>query len=155
MKARAGREQQRPGRDAGRRRIQGSERDVSLNEAETDSVLQRTLIVENAADVEYRQIRVAGEVVGEPVLEASQRIDVKRECGRDVIGVIIGFRAIIHAVRREQHSARVDQRAGADEPIRAEELTNAPELIVIVDNCFGISGFIRDNSHRRGGENGH
>ena len=145
-------EQQRPSGDARSRSIERGERDVSLDEAQPARVLKRALVIENAPDVEHRQIGVAGVVVGEPVLETGQRVDVEREGGRNVVGVVGFFRQVVHAVRGEQHGARVDQRAGAHETVGAEEHAHAAIFVIGVDDFGARLVLVGDNGGGRGGD---
>ena len=131
------REQDRPGRQVRGRRVEAGHRNVAFEEAEAVGARNRTRMDEHAVDVENRQVRIAVETVREPVLEAGKGIGVERPCRTDEAVVIVAFRTVVHAVRGEQHGARVDQRARADEAVAAEEHADTGKLVVGVD-CTAV-----------------
>ncbi len=146
------REQQRPGRDARRRGVERGERDIAFQEAQALRVEQRAGIVLDLADVEHVQRGVRTEGVGRPVLEARTRVDIEREGRRNgsVDAAVIGLATVVDAVRREQHGARVDQRAGADEAVVAEEHADAVHATRIVDDLGRRLVVVRNDGERRG-----
>ncbi|MGT2515730.1 hypothetical protein ACVOMT_17170 [Sphingomonas panni] len=136
-------EQQRPGRNADRRRIQRRDGDVGLQEAAIFG-LQQIGQVGHLIDVEHGIGRRGAErghagrrIAEQPVAHALEiiRLEPERHLLVAGFGAIGAGRAGVHAVRGQDHHARIDQRAGAKAQAAAalidEHLADAGDVVRI------------------------
>ena len=129
------REEQRPSGQVGGRRVEAGQRNVALEEAEAVGASYRARMIEDAVHVVHEGIGVAHEPAVDPVDETGKRVGCERPGRAHESVIVIFFRAVVHAVRCEQHCTRVDQRARADEAVVAVEHADTGKLVIGIDRA--------------------